>query len=102
MTAADGSYRFADVADGQYRIAVVQGSQAIQRISVTVANNAATARNIVMISPAAMRDFQASSHPADLPAETQTFAGARELADQMLREVPAQTAQDWRWRDLDG
>lgn len=102
VTAADGSYRFADVLPGEHRIAIGQGSQATQRVAVRVSDESDVTRNIMMISSAAMRDFQASTHQTDALDGQEAFAEALELADHMLRETPAQTAQDWRWRDLDG
>ncbi|GAA0275825.1 hypothetical protein GCM10009127_15590 [Alteraurantiacibacter aestuarii] len=104
VTGADGSYRFADVLAGEHRIAVLQGSQAIQRVLVNVDDGSDASRNIVMVSRRAVNGFLGSAFPAEAEDGTgeQAFSRALELADQMTREIPMGEAREWRWRDLDG
>ncbi len=95
VTSDDGSYRFADVAEGEHLIATYG-----QRVSVQVGDDAATKRNIFLMSRHARAEVTGTTLDAD--AAEAAFAEAMQLADQMVSEGEAQGEVAWRWNDLEG
>lgn len=95
VTAQDGSYRFSDVAEGEYLIAAYG-----QRVSVQVSDDAATQRNIFLMSRRARTEVTGAGVDAD--AAEAAFAEAMQLAERMVNESEARGEVAWRWNDLEG
>ncbi len=95
VTEADGSYRFADVADGEHLI-----TASGQRVAVQVSDNVATQRNIFLMSRRARAEVSGASVDAD-GAEA-AFAEAMQLAEQMVGDSEARGEMAWRWNDHEG
>ena len=91
VTGADGSYAFTDVATGEHTIAA-----GTQRVVVDVAGNAATRRNIFLLSRSARAAV--TGETLDSTALDRTI----QLAEAMLRESAPKGETVWRWNDLEG
>lgn len=95
VTSDDGSYSFADVDAGEHLIATYG-----QRVAVQVSDDAATQRNIFLMSRRTRAEVTGATVDAD--AAEAAFAEAMHLADQMVSEGEAQGEVAWRWNDLEG
>jgi hypothetical protein len=95
VTSADGTYRFADVAEGEHLIATYG-----QRVAVQVSDDAATQRNIFLMSRRARGEVTGATVAGE--AAEAAFAEAMQLAEQMVSEGEARGEVAWRWNDLEG
>lgn len=94
VSAADGSYRIADVSSGDQMV-----SANGQRVSVSVAEEGTATRNIFLLSRSARSEVTGGS--VNMEAGEEAFAEALELAEQMLEDESASRAIAWRWNDLE-
>lgn len=93
VSGADGSYRFADVAAGEY--SVTAGSQ---RVGVAVAETGETRRNIILLSRSAR--VAVTGETLTQVQSDAAVADAMRMADALLAEAAALPAR--RWNDIGG
>ena len=90
-TRADGSFHFADIAEGQHMVATSG-----QRVAVQVAEDGVTTRNLFLLSRRARAEV---AGPAIDQDSGNAFAEALDLAEQMLDNDDGAGAIAWRWND---
>lgn len=99
VSAADGSYAFANVAPGEQ--AITAGNQ---RVAVTVAVAGPVRRNVFLLSRSARATVTGETAPS--PENDAALAATFRLAEAMLQDTAGSSegggATAWRWNDLDG
>lgn len=99
VTAADGTYRFTDVAEGEREVSVALATGTTQRVWVDVAAQGASRRDIFLLSPAAVDRAMSAVLPPALPEGS--LEATYRLAQQIAEESAAREGTVWRWRDRD-
>ena len=91
-TDAEGAYRFQDLPEGEYEVAVSLGEEAVQFSSASVPAEGVAKRNIFLLSRTAVTAARTGMTPGEAAEAAKIEREAMQAAEAMLREAGGEVA----------